>query len=309
MDHLNVGGLFALLAAIGYSLFNIFNRKGMMNNNPGNVWDIRLIGSFSTLIVFCLGVVILAFFDMSIIQEFKHLNMQAVLLLLLSGVSGSFVGALLITMAVSQIGASQTSVLYGGSNPLFAVLLSIVLLSEIPDLIGMLSVLAIIAGIVIVGYHGHEGTVVLLEKTKLAGGIIALSAGLCFALAHMARGIALNLGATPNTAFIIPQAMSLMAITVIFYTQSRKLKDLKKISRKSLYCYIGGGVGLLVGAYSTLIAFTMIPVWQAVAILSIQPLLILILSGLFLKQVDKISYRLVIGAFLVTLGVVSLNVY
>jgi len=53
----------------------------------------------------------------------------------------------------------------------------------------------------------------------------------------------------------------------------------------------------------------MIPVWQAVAILSIQPLLVLFLSWLFLKQVDKISYRLIIGACLVTLGVVSLNVY
>ncbi len=304
-----MGGLFALLASLGYSSFNILNRRGMMNNNPGNVWDIRLIGSFSTLSVFCLGVAVLAFFNINIIQEFMHLTVQAVLLLILSGVLGAFVGALFITMAISQIGASQTSVLYGGSNPLFAVLLSIILLNEIPDLIGMLSVLAIITGIVIVGYHGHEGTVVLLEKTKLAGGIIALSAGLCFALAHMARGIALNLGATPNTAFIIPQTMSLIIITAFFYSQSRKLKDLKSINRKSLYCYIGGGIGIIVGAYSTLIAFTMIPVWQAVAILSIQPLLVLILSCLFLKQVDKISYRLIIGACLVTLGVVSLNVY
>jgi len=38
-----MGGHFALLASLGYSAFNILNRKGMMNNNPGNVWDIGML--------------------------------------------------------------------------------------------------------------------------------------------------------------------------------------------------------------------------------------------------------------------------
>lgn len=43
-----------------------------------------------------------------------------------------------------------------------------------PGLFGVIAVLMIVGGIIIVGYRGHVGTIALLEKTRIAGGIIAI---------------------------------------------------------------------------------------------------------------------------------------
>ena len=304
-----MGGLFALLSALGYTIFNILIRRGLMEENPGNIWDTRLVVTFATVVVFMVGILTTSLFGFDFLQEIRDLSLLAVLLLILSGIFGALIGALFLTSAIAQIGASQTAVLYSGSNPLFAALLGIIFLREIPDLLGIFSVLVIVSGIVIVGYHGHAGTIILLEKTKLTGGITALLAGLCFALAHISKGAALNLGATPNTGFIIVQTTPLVIAATVCFIRSGGFAYLKLISRTSIYCYLGASIGIVMGAYFILAAFTFIPVWQAVAILSIQPLLAVFLSWIFLKKVDKVSLRLIIGAVLVTFGVVILNVY
>ncbi|GEM_PF-1753486 len=304
-----MGGIFALLAALGFTFDNILIRRGLMEESPGNVWDIRLVSNLTSVCIFFMWVSIAIFFSNNFIQEFRYISFTAVLVLMLSGVLGPLIGALLMATAIGQIGPSHASALWGGSNPLFAALLAFVFLGELPNLIGMFSVLIIAGGIIVIGYHGHAGTVMLLKKTKLAGGVIALLSGLCFAFSHVGRGVALNLGATPNTAFFIFHTTALIITTIVCFKKSRSLKYIKHISRKSLYCYAGSGIGVFVGSYGILIAFTLIPVWQAVAIRNIQPVLVIYFSWVFLKKVDNINLRLVLGAVLVTIGVVILNVY
>ncbi len=304
-----MGGLFALLAAFGFTLDNILVRKGLMEENHGNIWDIRLINSVTSLSFFLVGVCIATLFGFNIILEFKYLSYATVLILIVAGVLGHLIGALLLHTAIGQIGSSHASALWGGSNPLFATLFAVVFLGELPDLIGIFSVLMIVGGIVVVGYHGHEGNIMLLEKTKLAGGIIAMLSGICIALAQIGRGTALNLGATPVSAYFVLQVTALIISAVVCFRNSGDFKYLTQISRKSLYCYATAGLGTFVGNFCVLFAFTMIPVWQAVAIRNVQPILVVFFSWIFLKQADKINFRLVLGATLVTLGVVILNVY
>ena len=307
--YFTVGGFLALLAALGYTVYNILMRRGLMEENPGSIWDTRLIVSFATMVIFFIGAFIAELLGYGVLQDFKDLSLMALLFILLSGTFGALIGAFFLTMAVAQIGASQTSVLSGGTNPIFTTLLGIVFLGQVPDLIGIIAVLVIVGGIICVGYHGHEGTIALLEKTRLAGGVIALLAGLSFALAQVAKGEALNLGATPNTAFVIGQTIPFVISIIICLKKSGGLAYLKDISRESLYCYLGASIGIVLGVYCLLAAFTFIPVWQAVAILGIQPLIAVFLSWIFLKKADKVSLRLIYGAVLVTFGVVILNVY
>lgn len=298
-----------MLAALGFTIDNILVRKGLMEENHGSIWDIRFLVSLSALSFFVLGILVAALFGFDILSEFRALTHLEVLYLMISGILGPLIGALLFTSAIGQIGASHASALWGGSNPLFTTLLAFVLLGEVPGLVGVLSVLTIVGGIVVVGYHGHEGTIVLVEKTKLAGGVIALLSGLCVSLSQIGRGAAINLGATPNTAFFVFQATSLLIVALVCLAKSRNFKYIAAINRKSLTCYIIAGMAISVGAYCLLTAFTLIPLWQAVAIRNVQPILVVILSWFFLKQSDRISFRLAAGAALVTVGVAVLNIY
>lgn len=304
-----MGGIFALLAALSFTVDNIFIRKGLMSENPGSVWDIRFVISVTCMSLFFIGALAASLLGYPIVQELASLSFMDVLLLVIAGVLGPFAGAYLFSNAIAQIGASHTSALWTGSNPLFAALLGALFMGEIPDLIGMLSVLMIIGGIVVVGYHGHEETAVLLEKTKLAGGILALLSGVCVALSQVARGAAMNMGATTNTAFFIYQGTAFVVVTAVLFFKTKSFRHITQINRKSLLCYAASGTGMLSGSYFLLASFTLIPVWQAVAIRNIQPILAILLSCILLRKVDRISFRLVLGATLVTLGVVILNVY
>jgi drug/metabolite transporter (DMT)-like permease len=304
-----MGGVLALLAALSFTIDNIFIRKGLMGENPGSVWDIRFVISITCMSLFMLGALAATLLGYTIVQELTYLTFVDVLYLVIAGVLGPFAGAYLFSNAIAQIGASHTSALWTGSNPLFAALLGALFMGQIPDLIGMVSVLMIIGGIVVVGYHGHQETAVLLEKTKFAGGILALLSGICVALSQVARGVAMNMGATTNTAFFIYQGTALVVVTAVLYSKTRTFKHITKINKRSLLCYAASGTGMLSGSYFLLTSFTLIPVWQAVAIRNMQPILAILLSYMLLRKVDKISSRLVLGATLVTLGVVILNVY
>lgn len=298
-----------MLAALSFTFDNILVRRGLMEENPGTIWDLRFVVNLSSLAFFLFVALGAALFGHNLLTELQQLSLLQVFLLAFAGAVGPLVGALLYTISIGQIGASHSSALWGGSNPLFAALLAFVLLKEVPDLVGFLAVLVIVGGIVVVGYHGHEGTVMLLKKTRLAGGVLALLSGFCVAFSQVGRGAAIQLGATPGAALLVFHATPFLFITFACLIRSRNLTHIRDISPISLLCYSGAGVGALVASYSILLAFTLIPVWQAVAIRNFQPILVLVFTWLFLKRTDRITPRLAAGSFLVTLGVLILNLY
>lgn len=304
-----MGVILALISAMGFTFNAVFIRRGMMEEKPGSEWEIRFVALLVTLFVFFIGLLLATLFGFNISTEFHQLTAYAILLLFLEGTLGPLVGAFLMTTAIAQIGASHTSALWGGSNPLFATILAIVFLGERPNLLGMIAVMMVVLGIIIVGYRSHTGTIGLLEKTRIAGGIFALLSGLSFALSQIARGAAINYGATPNTAIIIGGFSALVIITVCCYLKSRDFSFLQDINIKSLLYYSSSGVGALVGRYSILTAFMFIPVWQAVAIRNIQPLLAIILSSLILKNSETINLRLIGGTVLLTSGIILLSIF
>lgn len=304
-----MGGLLALIAALGFTSQVIFLRRGLMEKNSGSVWEIRFIVSAVSLGVFLGGIFIASWWGFNIFRDINNLTYVSLLLLILEGALGPLVGAFLITTAVAQIGAIQTSTLRGGSNPLFTMALAVLLLGERPGLLGIFFVLMIVGGILIVGYQGHLGTIALLQKTRIAGGIIALAGGLAFSLSQIARGAAINLGATPNTGILVGVSTALLISGGVCYSRPGRFGFLKEINHKSLFYYFIAGLGSLGGSYALLAAFTLIPVWQAVAIRNLQPLLAIFMTWIFLKETDKINLRLALGAALVTLGVVFLNVF
>ncbi|WP_243441137.1 DMT family transporter [Dethiobacter alkaliphilus] len=303
-----MGGVLALFAALSFTLDNIFIRKGLLGEKPGTVWDVRFIVSSTCLMLFIIGAVVATLLGYPFVQELMQLSLTDILLLVVAGILGPFAGAFLFSTAIAQIGASHTSALWTGANPLFAALLGVVFMGDIPDLLGIISVLMIIGGILIVGYHGHAETTKVLE-TKLAGGLLAILSGVCIALSQVVRGTAMTMGATTNTALFVYQGTAFFVVTAVLLFKRKNLLHIKQISRRSLLCYTVSGTGMLLGSYFLLASFNFIPVWQAVAIRNIQPLFAILFSCLLLKKVDRISFRLVLGATLVTAGVVILNVY
>ena len=304
-----MGGFLALLSALGFTCQTVFTRRGLMGKNAGNLWEIRFVISLMSLVAFIIGAFIASFYGIDIIQDFKDLSFLAVILLVLQGGLGDFLGGLFLTTAIAQIGASHASALRGGANPLFATILAIVILGEKPGILGIIFVMMIITGIVVVGLREHVGTLSLFEKTKISGGVFALLGGLSISLSHIARGSAINFGATANTGYVIGLVTALIVFAIVCIFKTRSFNPFLQIDRSSVFYYAIASLGHIVGGYALFTAFTLIPVWQASAIRNIQPLITILFTWLFLKEAEKVNLRLFIGALLVTLGVVFLNVY
>jgi uncharacterized membrane protein len=174
-------------------------------------------------------------------------------------------------------------------------------------LYGCLGVIIIVCGIIVVGYRGQAGITRLLGQKGLGGGIYALLSGLSFSLAHVARGAAVQAGATVSAGFIISISTGLIVSTIICFLMSGNLNFLKKIDRKNTVNYILSGFGIFLGLVGLLVAYRYIPVWQAIALRNTQPVLVLLISCLTIKTIEALSFRMIMGILLIAGGAVMVN--
>jgi drug/metabolite transporter (DMT)-like permease len=300
-----MGNTMALVAAFGFAINYVATRRGLLGMGyTGNIWEINVISLGSALSLYLLGMLLLGF---NPIQEMTSLGFKVIFLLVVDGLLGPFIGTLLGIVAIAQIGAPHASALRGGSNPLFTTLMAVLLLGERPGLYGCLGVIIIVCGIIVVGYRGQAGITRLLGQKGLGGGIYALLSGLSFSLAHVARGAAVQAGATVSAGFIISISTGLIVSTIICFLMSGNLNFLKKIDRKNTVNYILSGFGIFLGLVGLLVAYRYIPVWQAIALRNTQPVLVLLISCLTIKTIEALSFRMIMGILLIAGGAVMVN--
>jgi len=296
-----MGELLAFIAAFGFAAQNASIRRGQMENNQGGIINAHLIISLSLLIMLTIALIIAYFFGFNIITEISSLNLKAFFFIVLEALLGPLNGLFLIATATGQIGASRTSTLRT-SNPLFTVFLAAIFLRESPGIFGVLAVLIIITGIIISSYHSSSEVIALMPKTKLSGNFIALAAGFSFSLAQIARGLAIQNGATPILITLLGYQITFLLL-LIYYRYKYGSFNFTNINKVSIKHYFLAGVGALIGTYALAMSFTYIPVWQAVAIRNLQPLLSIILAFIFLRKSEIITRRLIVGTIIVIIGV------
>ncbi len=300
-----MGVFMAIFSAFGFALQNILIRRGLLGKQKGTVNTILLLVLLSSQLSIIAIVLVSGLIHGSIIEEFFYLTWHAVLFLILEGVMGPLIGMFLITTAISQIGASRTSALRS-SNPFFAAIFAILFLGESLTALNLMSVFILIAGVVLVSYRTQEEAISLLPKTRVAGALVALLAGLFFALSQIFRGLALDYGATPNTGTLIGGFVALVVLTVICRKEVGSFKFFFNIDRENIYYYLAAGLGTTIGRYALLVAFLYSPVWLAVSLRNSQPIIALVLSWLFLRDTEAINARVAAGTMLVVIAVILL---
>lgn len=92
-------------------------------------------------------------------------------------------------------------------------------------------------------------------------------------------------------------------IYLFFISRPRLSADLKA-PRRSLVFALLAGLTAAIGVYANYLALSLAPVVVVAPIITINPLVTLILAAIFLRQLERITLRLVLGALLVIGGVV-----
>jgi DME family drug/metabolite transporter len=210
-----------------------------------------------------------------------------------AGLVGTVAGRLLRFMSVEQVGASVASAVINLS-PFISMGLAILILGEqvtVPILAGTV---VIVLGTILLSASGrHMG----FRPRQLT--IPFLSAA-CFGIVAILRKLGLS-QTGPVLGFAVNVTAALIAFSVFLLLSGNR--QAMVCQRRNLGYFIAAGVAENAGVFLGLMALNLGSVSVVVPLSGVGPLFVLPLSFFFLKGVERLTLRVVLGTVLVVLGV------
>ena len=135
------GVMLAVLAAVGFGIFQTLNRKA------GEDLD-ALRGTFILIAVSALILVVVAIFTTDL-SQLQHAPLRAYLAFIAAGFLHFFIGWTLIGVSQNQIGAARTGAVIG-TMPFFGLIIDLVIYHEVFSWQALLGVFLVVGGVIVV---------------------------------------------------------------------------------------------------------------------------------------------------------------
>jgi drug/metabolite transporter (DMT)-like permease len=236
----------------------------------------------------------------------SSLDPAAIALFALAGVLAPAAAMLLNYLGISKLGVVVNQPVLN-LHPLFAAFFAFFMLHESVPSIAYASVLLIVVGMLMLTYRGREAatSIKALERRFIA---LPLTAALLIGLSHNLRKLGLmSLNAPVFGAFVNLLASLALASLVLLLRAGRLklrwsgLKVCRPSRGTSLFMLSGAasGVGLLLSFF----AYSFGQVTIVAPLISLEPLFVVLISYLFLKGYEVITWLRLVGIALLLSGV------
>jgi drug/metabolite transporter (DMT)-like permease len=229
--------------------------------------------------------------------HWEQLNLGAIVGFILGGLAGNAIGRTWFYHAIDLLGAARASVLRS-TSPILTTLLALLIYNEAVTPIRWAAVVAIVLGGVLVSWTPGAGARGWLG----AGVVFALAAALSYGVRPIFVKSGLEQANLPLAGACIGAVVALawsMAWDRSYIRETR-------LDRSFLWFLIGG----IVQAVALLVLTFGLSAGEVSLVYPLStsaPLFTLVFSALFLRGVERITPRLVLGALTVVLGVVFLE--
>lgn len=238
-----------------------------------------------------------------VLTGYENMNQQDLLLLILSGLLGIALGDTFFFEALQDLGP-HALVLLLMLGQVLTVVLAVVFLGETPTMAVWLGIVLVTLGIGIVLYTKLAGE---KQASGLRGIAFGLLSVLCMSVSILIAKQGLNSVSALQGTFI--RMLSGTTGMLLFGTMTRRLavwvvpfRDLKLVGHFLVaVCVVTFG-----GFWLSLVAIKYVDVSIANTLNSTEPLFILPLAAIFLKE--KVTLKAVAGTVIALLGIVSLCV-
>ena len=226
-----------------------------------------------------------------LITRLPQFNLVAVGYFALGGVLSLGVARLLNFVAMRGLGVAKTSALIG-SSPIITTLLSIVIISESPDIATIAGAATVALGVALIsGASGFK-----IERALLIG----LASALAYSLSNIASKSGVQIQPDPFLSATTGAVAGLLFIS-LYLAATRQTGDLH-IGRPSLACFAATGVLSSIGWLAMMAALETGSVSVVTTIVYSYPLFALLFTR-FLIRDERLTTRTVIGSTLVVVGV------
>lgn len=268
---------FALQAAFCFAVSHIFIRRGLVTSDA-------LTGSFISLGITAVTLATLAPF----IVPLSSFRTPAVGYFIAAGIFAPAMGRMLTYKGIERIGVAR-SVPISNSSPMFSSILAVLVLGEIWPLRNVIGTTLVVLGVVI------------LSRTQSAQGqwrkidlLYPLAASVAFGISSNLRKLGLLTQNVPlMAATVTSTAGFLVAAAVIQMQGGRRILTL---SRQGCAWFFAAGLCNTAASLSVFYGLSFGKVVIVEPLAATNPVLTLIFSAIFLKDLEAITRRVILGA-------------
>jgi drug/metabolite transporter, DME family len=281
---------FALANAFLFALHNIFTKKALRYSNPAT----GVISSLLINIVFLWAMSIL-------FVPIANVTLVSILIFVVVGFFQPGLTRLLTYKGIDALGVAITDPIRA-STPLFSAVMAIIFLGEKMTLPIIVATLMIIAGITLLSWR--SGSLKLVGSALFLWYPIAASA-----LAGASQVVRkFGLAAVPHpflAAAVTATSSFVVSIVTLWYVE--KNQETWKMNRQCFWWFLAAGITISLGMTCIYYALDLGKVSVVIPISSTGPLFSLILTALFLRDVERVTLRIVLSALMIVSGVVLLT--
>ncbi|KXB08810.1 hypothetical protein AKJ56_00310 [candidate division MSBL1 archaeon SCGC-AAA382N08] len=292
-----IGSILAISASFFFGLRNVLVRK---STSTGDVME-------ATIITLAADVSI--FLPTALFLEYPHFEITSVSLIafISAGLIGPFIGLIFLYEGTKRVGASRTTPISRGST-LVSALIGIILLGEVASTIHIVGIVTLLIGIAVISYEIESEDPDSKTSNRFTTDLIyPLSAMTFFGIMYPLMKLGYSNGTSVPVGITITFSTSLIAMTLFYLVTGRSLLAPFRAKEKKIYLATGytHSIAILLFNFSLFIS----PVVITVPFRSMSPITVLILSYFFLKKLEKITTKIIIGTLLAVLGGVLIGIF
>jgi len=274
--------ILALAGALATAAAAVLIRQGLRGGNAyGGYWVNLAVGTVG------LWVAVL------VRGPLEPLQARGIAFFVLAALVGTVAGRLLRFISIEKVGASVTAAL-NNLYPFISSGLAILLLGERVTM-------AIVAGTVVIVF----GTLLLSTSGRLVGFrprdlVFPILSATCFGVVTVLRKLGLS-SMSPVPGFAVNVTTALIAFTAFLAVSGNR--GAMALTGRSLAYFVAAGVAENAGVFLALLALDLGTVSVVAPLAGTAPIFVLLMSFFFLRGVERLTARVVLGTLFIVLGV------
>ena len=225
--------------------------------------------------------------------------LRSIAFFVLAGLIGTMAGRLFRFMSIEAVGPSISAALVN-LNPLVSTALAVVLLGEHVTLPLLAGTLVTIAGTTLLSIGGKA---VGVRPVQL---LVPILSATCFGIVAVLRKLGLG-GAGPIVGMTANVTTALVAFTAFLLASGQA--EIMRCRGRSLLYFVVAGLAENIGVFLVIVALNVGAVSIVAPLTNISPIFVLLLSFFFLRGLEILNKRLVLGSVLIVFGVYLITAF
>ena len=284
--------LYALVNAFLFALHNMFTKKALRYSNPATA----VISGLLINIIFLWGLSI-------VFAPLSSLTSASILIFAVVGLFQPGLTRLLSYKGIDTLGVAITDPIRA-TTPLFSAMMAIIFLGEKLTLPIVVATLMIIAGIILLSWRNGS--------MKLTGSAVFLwypiAASALAGATQVVRKVGLASVPHPLVAAAVTATSSfVVSILTLWYVE--RSRETWKMNRQCVWWFLAAGLTISIAMVCIYYALDLGKVSVVIPIASTGPFFSLILAATFLRDVERVTSRIVLSAAMIVGGVVLLTLW